>query len=116
VGTQAVAAQAYGLTSNNLSLAGGNVEMGHLMHMPQVKWSLGDGRDGAAVANFSLAPRLTCRVVRGAREGRSCGAGAGLGFSAASGNGFTLFNATVEFDNVAGTKNGSLTFNVEHNF
>ena len=43
VGTQAVAAQAYGLTSNNLSLAGGNVEMGHLMHMPQVKWSLADG-------------------------------------------------------------------------
>ena len=25
-------------------------------------------------------------------------------------------NATVEFDNVADTKNGSLTFNVEHNF
>ena len=71
VGTQAVAAQAYGLTSNNLSLAGGNVEMGHLMLMPQVKWSLGDGRNGAAVANFSLAPRLTCRVVRGAGEGRS---------------------------------------------
>jgi hypothetical protein len=71
VGTQAVAAQAYGLTSNNLSLAGGNVEMGQLMFMPQVKWSLGDGRNGAAVANFSLAPRLTCRVVRGAGEGRS---------------------------------------------
>lgn len=116
VGTQAVAAQAYGLTSNNLSLAGGNVEMGQLMLMPQVKWSLGDGRNGAAVANFSLAPRLTCRVVRGAGEGRSCGAGAGLGFPTASGNGFTLFNATVEFDNVAGTKNGSLTLNVEHNF
>ena len=90
VGSQAVAAQAYGLTANNLSLAGGDVEMGQLMFMPQIKWPLGDGRD--------------------------CGTGAALGYSAASGDGLTLFNATVEFDNVADTKNGSLTFNVEHNF
>jgi len=34
VGIQAVAAQAYGLTSNNLSLAGGNFEMEQLMLMP----------------------------------------------------------------------------------
>ncbi|MDB4199711.1 cadherin-like beta sandwich domain-containing protein [Planktomarina temperata] len=116
VGSQAVAAQAYGLTANNLSLAGGDVEMGQLMFMPQIKWPLGDGRDSAAVANFSLSPRLTCRVTRGAGGGRACGTGAALGYSAASGDGLTLFNATVEFDNVADTKNGSLTFNVEHNF
>ena len=116
VGSQAVSAQAYGLTANNLSLAGGDVEMGQLMFMPQIKWPLGDGRDGAAVANFSLSPRLTCRVTRGAGGGRACGTGAALGYSAASGDGLTLFNATVEFDNVADTKNGSLTFNVEHNF
>ena len=70
VGSQAVAAQAYGLTANNLSLAGGDVEMGQLMFMPQIKWPLGDGRDGAAVANFSLSPRLTCRVTRGVGGGR----------------------------------------------
>ena len=116
VGSQAVAAQAYGLTANNLSLAGGDVEMGQLMFMPQIKWPLGDGRDSAAVANFSLSPRLNCRVTRGAGGGRACGTGAALGYSAASGDGLTLFNATVEFDNVADTKNGSLTFNVEHNF
>ena len=116
VGSQAVAAQAYGLTANNLSLAGGDVEMGQLMFMPQIKWPLGDGRDSAAVANFSLSPRLTCRVTRGVGGGRACGTGAALGYSAASGDGLTLFNATVEFDNVADTKNGSLTFNVEHNF
>ena len=116
VGSQAVAAQAYGLTANNLNLAGGDVEMGQLMFMPQIKWPLGDGRDSAAVANFSLSPRLTCRVTRGAGGGRACGTGAALGYSAASGDGLTLFNATVEFDNVADTKNGSLTFNVEHNF
>jgi len=116
VGSQAVAAQAYGLTANNLSLAGGDVEMGQLMFMPQIKWPLGDGRDGAAVANFSLSPRLTCRVTRGVGGSRDCGTGAALGYSAASGDGLTLFNATVEFDNVADTKNGSLTFNVEHNF
>ena len=116
VGSQAVAAQAYGLTANNLSLAGGDVEMGQLMFMPQIKWPLGDGRDGAAVANFSLSPRLTCRATRGVGGSRDCGTGAALGYSAASGDGLTLFNATVEFDNVADTKNGSLTFNVEHNF
>ena len=116
VGSQAVAAQAYGLTANNLSLAGGDVEMGQLMFMPQIKWPLGDGRDSAAVANFSLSPRLTCRVIRGAGGGCACGTSAALGYSAASGDGLTLFNATVEFDNVADTKNGSLTFNVEHNF
>jgi hypothetical protein len=49
-------------------------------------------------------------------NGRDCWAGAALGYSAASGNGLTLFNATVEFDNVADTKNGSLTLNIEHNF
>ncbi|MDA9114958.1 autotransporter domain-containing protein [Planktomarina temperata] len=116
VGSQAVAAQAYGLTANNLSLAGGDVEMGQLMFMPQIKWPLGDGRDGAAVANFSLSPRLTCRATRGVGGSRDCGTGGALGYSAASGDGLTLFNATVEFDNVADTKNGSLTFNVEHNF
>ena len=116
VGSQVVAAQAYGLTANNLSLAGGDVEMGQLMFMPQIKWPLGDGRDGAAVANFSLSPRLTCRVTRGVGGSRDCGTGAALGYSAASGDGLTLFNATVEFDNVADTKNGPLTFNVEHNF
>ena len=116
VGSQVVAAQAYGLTANNLSLAGGDVEMGQLMFMPQIKWPLGDGRDGAAVANFSLSPRLTCRVTRGVGGSRDCGTGAALGYSAASGDGMTLFNATVEFDNVADTKNGPLTFNVEHNF
>ena len=116
VGSQVVAAQAYGLTANNLSLAGGDVEMGQLMFMPQIKWPLGDGRDGAAVANFSLSPRLTCRVTRGVGGSRDCGTGAALGYSAASGDGMTFFNATVEFDNVADTKNGPLTFNVEHNF
>ena len=116
VGTLAVAAQAYGLTANNLSLAGGDAEMAQLMFMPQFKWPLGDGRDGAAVANFSLSPRLTCRATQGVGKSRNCGTGAALGYSAASGNGLTLFNATVEFDNVAGTKNGSLTLNVEHNF
>lgn len=34
VNTQVVAAQAYGLIANNLSLAGGNVEMAQLMFMP----------------------------------------------------------------------------------
>jgi len=116
VGSQTVAAQTYGLTANNLSLAGGDVEMGQLMFLPQIKWPLGDGRDSAAVANFSLSPRLTCRVTRGVGGGRACGTGAALGYSAASGDGLTLFSATVEFDNVADTKNGSLTFNVEHNF
>ncbi|MDC0424892.1 BspA family leucine-rich repeat surface protein [bacterium] len=110
VGSQAVAAQAYGLTANNLSLAGGDVEMGQLMFMPQIKWSLGDGRDGAAVANFSLSPRLTCRATRGVGGSRDCGTGAALGDSAASGDGLTLFNATVEFDNVADTKNGVTDF------
>lgn len=84
--------------------------------MPQFKWPLGDGRDGAAVANFSLSPRLTCRATQGVGKSRNCGTGAALGYSAASGNGLTLFNATVDIDNVAGTKNGSLTLNVEHNF
>ena len=56
------------------------------------------------------------RSVGVAGGGRACGTGAALGYSAASGDGLTLFNATVEFDNVADTKNGSLTFNVEHNF
>ncbi|MDC0587321.1 hypothetical protein OAO82_00220 [bacterium] len=108
-----MAAQTYGLTANNLSLAGGDVEMGQLMFLPQIKWPLGDG---AAVANFSLSPRLTCCVTRGVGGGRACRTGAALGYSAASGDGLTLFSATVEFDNVADTKNGSLTFNVEHNF
>jgi hypothetical protein len=34
VNTQVVVAQAYGLIANNLSLAGGNVEMAQLMFMP----------------------------------------------------------------------------------
>lgn len=105
VNTQVVVAQAYGLTANNLSLAGGNVEMAQLMFIPQIKWPLGDGRDGAAVANFALSPRLTCRATRGVGDGCDCGTGAALGYSTASGNGLTLFNATVEFDNVADTKN-----------
>jgi hypothetical protein len=111
-----VAAQAYGLTANNLGLAGGNVEMAQRMFMQQIKWPLGDGRDGAEVANFALSPRLTCCATRGVGDGRNCGTGAALGYSAASSNGLTLFNATVEFDNVADTKNGLLTLNIEHNF
>ena len=86
------------------------------MFMPQIKWPLGDGRDGAAGANFALCPRLTCRATRGVGDGRGCGTGAALGYSAASGYGLTLFNATVEFDNVADTKNGAFTLNIEHNF
>ena len=100
-----MAAEAYRLIANNLSLAGGNVEMAQLMFIPQIKWPLGDGRDGAAVANFALSPRLTCRATRGVGDGCDCGTGAALGYSAASGYGLTLFNATVEFDNVADTKN-----------
>ena len=61
-------------------------------------------------------PVTGCRATRGVGDGRDCGTGAALGYSAASGNGLTLFNATVEFDNVADTKNGSLALNIEHNF
>ena len=71
---------------------------------------------GVSDKTYYGSPRLTCRVTRGVGGARACGTGAALGYSAASGDGLTLFNATVEFDNVADTKNGSLTSNVEHNF
>ena len=46
------------------------------------------------MANFVLSPRLTCRATRGVGDGHDYGTGAALGYSAASGNGLTLFNTT----------------------
>ena len=72
VGSQAVAAQAYGLTANNLNLAGGDVEMGQLMFMPQIKWPLGDGRDCAGLCD-AYCPDHHDRGCCSARSNRCYG-------------------------------------------
>ena len=71
VGSQAVAAQAYGLTANNLNLAGGDVEMGQLMFMPQIKWPLGDGRETTLImsANEQVDPNKRIVDVHVAKGG-----------------------------------------------
>jgi hypothetical protein len=108
--------RAYGIVDNTLGLDAGSVTLANVMFRPEVRVPLDGLTSTESLQLLTFAPRLICERVRTTQTEETCGGGAEIGFSGQSGDGLSVYSATVSGDRVGDQTRSTLQLNFEHRF